>query len=820
MRADRGKALIVLLGEVLALPSERRAAYVDEVCGDDTGLKAELLRLIESADEAENIGFFADLGRRVQDVLQPPEEFRVGERIGPYELEGIAGRGGMGVVYRARDLTLQRPVALKFLTGPLLANTESRQRFLNEARAAAGLGHPNICTVYEINEHAGTPFIAMAFIDGVSLKELEKKGPLDLAEALRLGMQICEGLQAAHEKGIVHRDIKPANLMISSHGRLIITDFGLAKLPGTDDLSKSGTTRGTVAYMSPEQALGKEVDPRSDLWSLGVVLYEMFTAARPFEGRSEYEVIQAILNGDPRPMESIRSDIPKELRGLVYRLLARKPRDRYVSAQAVLVELRAIDSTVRLRMEMTRVAQSMPSIAVLPFVNMSADPENDFFCEGLAEELINDLANVSGLRVVARTSSFAFKNKALNVQEIGRKLQVDHILEGSVRKAGRQVRIVAQLVNAADGYHIWSQRYDRVLDDVFDVQDELALNIVEVLKIKLLGSQKAEILKHTTTNGQAFELYLKARFHWNRRTQQDLEQAAELAEQALSLDPDYAKALSCLADCRMLTGLYGYRRGADVYPLAREAAQRAIDLDPFLEEAYSSLGASRAFCDWDWAGAERACRKAISLNSNYSTGHSFFAGFILAAQRRVDEALNEIAIAQQIDPLSFVIQTASGIIQWQARQYEKAFETASRVIEQNPRFWLAFALRGLVYEQWEQFEDAIQAFEKANELAGSRSSTLGLGMLGHALASAGRNKHAEAVLSAMDDDSDGRYASPYDRAVICVGLGRVDAALDWLERSVDDRSSWTALVNVDPRFERLEGLPRFAVIRASMNLGD
>ncbi|MEZ4702749.1 MAG: protein kinase [Rhodothermales bacterium] len=815
MSADRGKAIVVLLGEVLALPPERRDAYVDEVCGGDAELKAELQRLVKSADDAEEVGFFEELGKRVKEVVQPPEALEPGESFGQYVVEGVVGRGGMGIVYRARDTRLQRTVALKFLTGSFVTFGEGRQRFLNEARAAAALDHPNICTIYEISERAGTPFIAMSYVVGKSLKEVEADGPLEMAESLRLGMQICEGLQAAHAKGIIHRDIKPANLMINDQGRLVITDFGIAKLPGTDDLSKSGTTRGTVAYMSPEQALGKEVDPRSDLWSLGVVLYEMLTRNRPFEGRSEYEVIQAILNAEPRSIESIRGDVPRELRSLIYKLLAKKPRDRYIGAHDVLVELRAIDSTMRLRQEMTRAAQALPSIAVLPFVNMSADPENDYFCEGLAEELINDLANVSGLRVVARTSSFAFKSQSLNVQDIGRKLQVEHILEGSVRKAGNQVRIVAQLVSAEDGYHVWSQRYDRVLDDVFAVQDEIALGIVGVLRVKLLGNQKAGILKPTTSNPIAFERYLKARFHWNRRTQQDLEQAIQFAEQALQEDPAYANAYSCLADSYVLSGLYGYRRGADVYPLARAAAERAIQLDPLLAEAYTSQGASRAF-DWDWNGAERSCRKAISLNPGYPTGHSFFAGFILAAQGRFEEAINEIAIAGHYDPLSFVIQAASGIIHWQARQYEKAFEIASRVIEANPRFWLAYALRGLVYEQWEQYDQAILAFQRAIELAGSRSSTLGLGMLGHALACAGRTEEAEKVLDLWGDDGEGRYASPYDRAVICLGLQRFDEALDGLRMAVEDRSSWIVLADVDPRFSALRGDPAFAAIRDSM----
>jgi serine/threonine-protein kinase len=396
---------------------------------------------------------------------------------------------------------------------------------------------------------------------------------------------------------------------------------------------------------------------------------------------------------------------------------------------------------------------------------------------------------------------------------------VDHILEGSVRKVGNQIRIVAQLVSASDGYHLWSQRFDRVLDDVFVVQDEIALSIVDALKIRLLGDQKAEILRHPTADPVAFELYLKARFYWNRRTQQDLEQAILIAEEALVRDPRYAKVHSCLADSHMLIGLYGFQRGADVYPKARKASERAIELDPNLAEAYTSLGASRVFGDWDWTGAERACRKAISLNPTYPTGHSFFAGFILAAQGRMEEAINEIAIALHHDPLSFIIHAASGIIYWQARQFEKAFEIASQVIDANPRFWLAYALRGLVYEQWEHYDEAIQAFEKANDLAGSRSSTLGIGMLGHALGRAGRREEAERLLAKLDDGAADRYASPFDRSIVYLGLGDHDRAIEQLRQAVADRSSWTVLAAVDPRFEPLHQDPRFAGIREEMRLG-
>ena len=809
---------MTLLDKALALPEEERIAFIEASSKGNEDQKERLLSLIEAQKKAEETRFFDRLGQDINPLTKPPQDQKAGKSYGHYTVGEKLGQGGMGVVYKAQDTKLQRQVALKFLPEHLLLKEEIQQRFLNEARAAAALDHPNICTIYEINNGYDTPFIAMALVVGRSLKEVLRHESLEITEALRLAIQICEGVVAAHEKNIIHRDIKPANLMINESGRVVVMDFGLAKLPDTEDLSKSGTTRGTIAYMSPEQAMGQHVNERTDIWSLGVVLYEMLTNARPFTGDYEHAIIYSIIHRDPIPVETHRSGIPVELKSILRRALQKDPTARYSSALEMLEALRSIDSTLRLRKEIKRSSQKLPSIAVLPFVNMSPDPENDYFCEGLAEDLINGLAHLSELRVAARTSSFAFKNKDTDAQEIGRRLHVDHLLEGSVRKMGDKVRIVAQLIKVEDGYHLWSERYDRVLEDVFDVQDELVIRIVDALKVKLLGDEKTELVRRTTDNPEAYTTYLKARFHWNRRTQHDLEQAIKFSKQAVDIDPSFASAYSCLADSKVLTGLYGYEPGSTMYPRAMEAAKQAIMLDDKLAEAHTSLGAALVFCDWDWSSAERACRKALAINPNYPTGHSFFAGFVLAAQGRFAEAINEIGIAQHNDPLSFIIHTAAGVIHWQAQQYEKAFELAANVIETIPQFWLAHALQGLVYEQWEEYSEAIEAFEKANHLAGTRSSTLGTGMLGHALARAGKLSLARKKLNELDENHPNRYVSPFDKAVIYAGLREDDNVFKWLEASVTEKSSWMVLVNVDPRFDYLKNDERFAHIKSMMKL--
>lgn len=808
--------LVPLLNEALALPPAERDAFLLSLTARDNTLGRELERLLDASDAADD--FFEDIGASIKPLWVSNSFTTKGGRVGHYVIQGIIGRGGMGVVYSAYDEKLQRKVALKFLPDKLLENEEAHNRFVIEARAAASLDHPNICTVHEINEEEGQPFIAMAYVAGQSLKEILRQGPLDIAEGLRLCIQLCEGLHVAHEQKIVHRDIKPANLMINDRGRLVIMDFGLAKVAGTEDLSQTGTTRGTVAYMSPEQAQGYDVDRRSDVWSIGVVLYEMLCGARPFEKRHDHAIVYAIVNDEPGQIESHQRGIPHNLVEVIHRALAKDPVERYQSAYEMLLDLRAIDSVLRLEKEIANQRLNIPSIAVLPFVNMSSDPENDYFCEGLAEDLINGLASISEIRVAARTSSFVFRNKELNVQEIGRRLHVETLLEGSVRKIGNRVRIVAQLIKVKDGYHLWSQSYDRVLEDVFAVQDELTMSITDVLKVKLIGQVRAMSGRHHKTNAHAYTLYMKARYHWSRRTHENLEKSLAFSKEALALDTQFGNAYSCMADALVMQGLYGYRPGIAVYQKAKEASEKAISIDARLAEAYTSLGAARVFCDWDWYGAERACRQSLALNPSYPTGHSFFAGFILAAQGRMEEAINEIDIAQRHDPLSIITHTAAGVIHWQAGQFEKAMELAERVVDVNAAFWLAHALRGLVLEQRERWEEAIAAFEVANQLNGTLSSTLSLGMLGHAYGASGDIKKAQSILQDIADAEATCYISPFDRAVIHAGCKEVDNAFAALEEAVAERSSWTVLLNVDPRFKWMKQDARFETIKKHMKL--
>jgi TolB-like protein/tRNA A-37 threonylcarbamoyl transferase component Bud32 len=506
----------------------------------------------------------------------------VDRTVSHYRIVDRLGAGAMGEVYLAEDVRLGRKVALKLLPPHLTRDEAAKTRLIHEARAASLLDHPHICTVYDIEElPTGELLLAMAYCDGETLRTRLSRGPLPVDEAVELACQMADALAEAHAHGIVHRDIKPANAMVTKTGRLKLVDFGLAHLPEATMLTATGVTLGTPTYMAPEQVRGEEVDARADLWALGVVLYEMLAGRPPFGKESLEAVLYAVVHQAPEPLDRVRPGLPPSLVRIVNRALAKDGRARYQQAEQMLADLRACRERLKAGGPhgVGTGEPRIPSIAVLPFANLSPDPEQEYFCDGMTEELITALGAIEGLRVAAKTSTFHLKGKDLEIRTIGERLNVETLLEGSVRKAGNRLRVTAQLVNVSDGYHLWSERYDRQLDDVFAVQDQIAHAIVEKLKVKLVGPKGAPLVKRASSNLEAYQLYLKGRYYFARRYKGRLEQAVDCFSRAIELDPESAPALAGLADALSVAGFYGLSRPLEVLPKARAAAERAVALD-------------------------------------------------------------------------------------------------------------------------------------------------------------------------------------------------------------------------------------------------
>ncbi len=752
----------------------------------------------------------------------------IGRTISRYRVLERLGAGGMGEVYRAHDERLARDVALKMLRPATAGGRVDRDRIRAEARTLSQLNHPGISTVYDVESSDGLEFLVLELVEGETLDQVLRRGPLPEAVIRDYGAQVASALAAAHDRGIVHRDLKPANIMISPSGRVKLLDFGLAQHCGTTaaaettDGTDSNLLVGTLAYMSPEQMLGSSLDGRSDLYSLGVVLYEMATGRRPFETELATALINDTLNTVPRAPRHGAPALSDDLSRLILTLLAKDPGQRPESAAAAASALRGDAGSVLAPGASSpagaaRVERTINSLAVLPLANLSGDTEQEFFADGMTEELILNLAKLRALRVVSRTSVMQFKGGRAAVPEIARALGVDAIVEGSVIRAGDRVRITAQLIDARDDRHLWAQSYERDLRDVLALQSEVARAIADEIRVQVLPLEKVRLDRALPVDPVAYEEYLRGRFHWNRRTEEGALKALECFERSIARDPGYARAYAGLADAYETLGIYEYLPPHEAFPRAEAAVTRALALDDSLAEAHVSLGSHRFNARWDWPGSIASYRRAFAIEPNSVAAHHWYSD-LLSALGRSDEAIAEAKVAQSLDPLSLTVNTSVGLHLLYARRFEESIAAQERTLELDPSFAPALRSLGGALEQAGRFDEAIAAYERANTILPGEISAKAL--LTHAYAVSGRTGKARELLAELKAASGTRYVAAYTLAAIHVGLGEHDAALELLDRGWRERDRGMAWLKVSPRFDPVRGHPLFQEILRRLRLDD
>ena len=746
--------------------------------------------------------------RRVAEVIDRLQEI-LGER---YRVEGEIGSGGMSTVYLAEDLKHGRQVAIKLYRPELTAGYEP-ERFLREIRIAARLNHPQILPVHDSGARDGFLYYVMPYMGCESLRtRLAQMQRLPVEEAVRIARGVASALDYAHRNQVVHRDIKPENILLNE-GQPIVADFGIARARSareSDMISRPGFAVGTPTYMSPEQATADTVDGRSDIYSLGCVLYEMLAGSPPFTGSTPRVTMARHATEPPPPIREARANIPPRVERALARALAKDPADRFATAADFAA---ALESTSEVPVAPVR--ESVASIAVLPFANVSPDPDAEYFSDGMADELINALAKVDGLRVASRGSAFALKGQRHDTRSVAALLDVSAVLEGSVRRSGNRFRITAQLSNAADGSLLWSERYDREISDVFAVQDEIAGTIVNTLRARLVGDIGDLTPRRYTGNLKAYQLYLRGRHAWNRRTQESIAEGIRWFEQAIAEDPTYALAYTGLADSHALAIDY---RGAPVAEGMRKAAaeaRRALELDESLAEAHTSLAWVTFIYDWEWEAADRHFRRAIELNPRYASARQWF-GWLLLAMGRIEEALAQGRAAVELDPASVSVRRSLGWLYYYARQPALAIEHLSRAVAMDPASEESHMILGQALVQQGALEDAEREFREAMTLSSEHARALAA--LGTLAATQGRTGEAREVLARLEARARERYVSPVDFVALHQALGETDEAFAWLERAYQERRGWMVYLNVEPALDGMRQDPRFRELVRRMRL--
>jgi serine/threonine protein kinase/tetratricopeptide (TPR) repeat protein len=744
-----------------------------------------------------------------------------GTKLGPYEILSPIGAGGMGEVYRARDTRLGREVAVKVLPERFASDADLVRRFEQEARAVAALSHPNILTLFDFGRDGDCLFAVSELLEGETLRTRLSHSPPSWARAIEIAVAVADGLSAAHSRGIVHRDLKPENIFMTSDGRVKVLDFGLARWktlgPAADETSaptaaggtEPGYIMGTVGYMSPEQVRGETADVPSDIFSLGCVLYECVSGRKPFAGKTNAETMAAILR-DPAPdFAAVDPAPPRELGRLLAHCLEKSPGERFQSARDLAFALRAVQSEGATPRASSGSGRRIDAIAVLPLANVQGDAETEFLADGITEGIIMRLSRLSGLKVMARSSVFRYKGPDVDPLAAGRSLGVGAVVTGRVLQRSDTLVVKVELVDLSDESQLWGEQYSRAMSDALALENEISTHISEALRVKLTGEEKQNLARPATESTEAYRLYLQGRFYWNKRTEDGIRKGIELFRQAIEADPAYAGAYSGLADGYGVLGFYSIVAPADAFPKARAAAARALEIDPQQAEAHGPMAYTMHYYDWDFAGAEKEFRRALSERPNNAIARLYYAN-LLTSRQRFDEALAQLDEARRLDPLSLIIQSSTAWTHYYAHHYEDALREESKALEMDATYSVALRIRGQILQMLGRFDEAVVDLRRAVEMSGR--GTLWVADLARGLANAGHHDEARKTLADLEAMSQRRYVGPYGVAAAHLALGDRERALSGLEDALRQRAHWLTLLDVDPGFDSLRGDPRFEAV--------